>query len=1421
MKNKLTLFLLLILCLGFIKTNAQGLNTADEGKKTKIGFIKVSDSSETEKAALNFFNRTYSETDVIDLTSSTSFDGYDVIWLHLDRTMDKGIDNLPESVKNNIEALKNFYDDGGKIYLSGLATQLVTSLNLCSEPTTYNSTTNDQQGNDVWYVNANYGAQHHKDVTDKIYAGLTDGIDPYKFPLINEILRDDHNCLWSGVNAGDFENQYNCKIIGSWGQDNNGESAGIVLFNPNANNGAVIVNGLAAYQWGKSDNKYESNIEQLTKNILNYLADNFLPPMSYEDILASTGKIAFIKSNNPTDEEQEVIKFFTQSYGAENVMSVSEVTSESFDGYNCVWIHLDRSDADGITYEKRLPDEFAETKFIQILKRFNKNGGSIYLSGQATQILVRTGRITMDFAPNAFGISNSIETIEGAWAVSPYNNHPIFNGLSGYNLIGTDNNTFKTRDHNAMWSLVELESGKDDFEFQNNARILGSWGQHNNYESAGIVEFLPYYRTGGTIIANGLAAYQWLTYNDETNIYKDNVKRLTVNTLYYLAAEGEKSPNLSNAPYNEIIEFDPSNLASTYKIALFIGYEDKEAANQGFADNPEGKAVFEYFQQTFGNDNILYIKDIESGRLNVENYDCVWIHYDRPLEQTDDTQYTGDHADELTAVLPDIYKESSSLFESLRTFHQNGGNIYLSKQACVFLPWIDDKFEIPTRRTYSASKTNNTDAWYANINHNNTQAYKEHPIFGNLTHVRNLGMWMLDIMSGDNIREDHTSVWTLDKIGNAKALATWGHNNGDAMNYAGMVEFRTVPDNIEEIREALSGTTNGETVINRKGTIICAGFGGMQWAPVGGNESIETLKQLTENILYYLSPVAGNGTMDMFQLVKFGDSKHSDYDTYYTFKAVTPDVYKVTVSNGEILNVVKENPDDEDFYANQANEWTNQALIVATYISNETQSELNFNGEVCDGANTLKNISGKFYGIAKVNTLEESSFTLSASDSELNKITTQFQLTIPSPAKSEVSYPLDNSTVIDEDKILINFYENEYGFSSEKPVLLDVKDRKIVKHDFSVNLGYFAPNVTEELWALAKNKGLFSLQILEDEKTEAHQITELGQRNASFINAHVGNIYSESDGSNQATRNLNLQQNDNEILIYDRWGNDPLTATVEFSLNSPSEVKFPEKPESSGYLWSYFTEATGETIDGEQAYKRTIILRNITVSQNENWIGDNSGSLSDGSTSDEMTGLIAVLPCTFNENGIVTFDENSNDGWKLYTLEDLKEGYVTIALSEKNYKASEIWGAPTVKPTDGYKFAVQNIYLFPDVNEGITFEPVVSEEQQEESYMLHKSAIQYLAEEDNYPSYHALETPLALVAVPINQGALSSVVDVLNGTTANLAKTEQNCITILEEGVSLYASDGRKIAYGIGQYDVKKGVYFAHKDNAVQKLIVK
>ncbi len=226
-------------------------------------------------------------------------DIYPVIWIEIDRVgLPMGWENLPSEITDNavIEALRQYSANGGSLYLANMATQLTVPLGFVPAnmaPTVYGNG-DGGSGDDVWVINPYLGWDFRNGSDQGFYDRTAHAIfkgitleDPNNYgyenlPLIGPGQREDHNCLWDCNIYGkgnypdvikNFEMTTNSLVLATWGHVRDHCVAGLVEFNANAEHGRCIANGLAAYEWNQNSgpNPYQHNIEQLTKNILDYL----------------------------------------------------------------------------------------------------------------------------------------------------------------------------------------------------------------------------------------------------------------------------------------------------------------------------------------------------------------------------------------------------------------------------------------------------------------------------------------------------------------------------------------------------------------------------------------------------------------------------------------------------------------------------------------------------------------------------------------------------------------------------------------------------------------------------------------------------------------------------------------------------------------------------------------------------------------------------------------------------------------------------------------------------------------------------------------------------------------------------------------------------------------------------------------------
>lgn len=274
-----------------------------DNKNTKAAFLLTASSidnlpNDEEKAAANWFNETYvaKEKGVFitpEQLQTANSDMYSVIWIHLDRIgLPVGWQNLPDAVSaaESVAGLKAYAMDGGNLFLSKQATQLLVAIERLEEkyaPNIYSSGA-PVVGEDHFTMNANIGQGTYDRRKNKFFKKLKEG-DPngwgFKtYPLVSPGLRGDNNCMWDCNAFGfpgnpdvimDFQVTLSATVLATWGHVTDFCCAGVVEFNPTEDYvGNMMANGLAAFQFNGAEGKntHQSNVETFAKNVL----DNYM-----------------------------------------------------------------------------------------------------------------------------------------------------------------------------------------------------------------------------------------------------------------------------------------------------------------------------------------------------------------------------------------------------------------------------------------------------------------------------------------------------------------------------------------------------------------------------------------------------------------------------------------------------------------------------------------------------------------------------------------------------------------------------------------------------------------------------------------------------------------------------------------------------------------------------------------------------------------------------------------------------------------------------------------------------------------------------------------------------------------------------------------------------------------------------------------
>ena len=286
---------------GRVSPNKALIFTIEYEEKARPTMLLLADEvedleSDEEQGAAAWFKENYvdkGEGNFIkleDIAAGINMGEVSMIWIHVDRIdIAQGAESLPEGLSSAAvkTAMRNFIQNGGNLYLSKHATQLVTTygrVKAAYGPNIFNSA-DGSVGGDVWSINANMVGGKYDKRAHAFFVGLAKNSDANTtYPLVGPVFRYDHNCLWdlNGLtytktgadNFEKFQKQTNSEIFATWGQVVDDAVAGLILFKADEDDflGNVVCNGLAAYNMGNEANTdFIENNRKLTQNIIEYL----------------------------------------------------------------------------------------------------------------------------------------------------------------------------------------------------------------------------------------------------------------------------------------------------------------------------------------------------------------------------------------------------------------------------------------------------------------------------------------------------------------------------------------------------------------------------------------------------------------------------------------------------------------------------------------------------------------------------------------------------------------------------------------------------------------------------------------------------------------------------------------------------------------------------------------------------------------------------------------------------------------------------------------------------------------------------------------------------------------------------------------------------------------------------------------------
>ena len=237
-----------------------------------------------------------------------------------------------------------------------------------------------------------------------------------------------------------------------------------------------------------------------------------------------------------------------------------------------LWVNSDHVGLDSA----QLMADLGGAAFVSALKTFVNNGNNVFLSKQATRLVGDLGRSAYpSYANGGYADDRGDWRVGNRFAGVDYSTHSAF-ARTGANPVIMQRG--RHTDNNHLFPKVgDNADALNAFQTNNNCLVLGSWGNGENpvFECAGMVEFYPQAECNGTIIAMGLAAYQWGTANLAEG---SKMATLTQDILYYLNIQAAPGFAWETEPQAGYVG-DQQQLAVEYKKSAlrYVSSDEKVA----------------------------------------------------------------------------------------------------------------------------------------------------------------------------------------------------------------------------------------------------------------------------------------------------------------------------------------------------------------------------------------------------------------------------------------------------------------------------------------------------------------------------------------------------------------------------------------------------------------------------------------------------------------------------------------------------------------------------------------------------------------------------------------------------------------------------------------------------------------------------
>ena len=572
-----------------------------------------------------------------------------------------------------------------------------------------------------------------------------------------------------------------------------------------------------------------------------------------------------------------------------------------------LWIYVDRFGLSIGDY-----DALFNHKVHDALKAFVKAGGNLFTAGQAARVVAGIGRtaywpdyrsdavqtniaatdvwfVTTDFCTGrdlrghaAFATCvGKVEKDEVTNAIFPLiSNAATYNRTDNNNTWGDWSLYWRNYSGNEVSDSNPVPDGCDpnrakSLEESQNCQILGGWGHTRGLDCAGFIEFFPNGDYKGTVMAMGLAAYQWSTQNTCANM-----QHLTKGVLDYLNTEVQKPVWNENVATTGVVN-SQFKVEATSSVPVSYQALTPEVANIGVGD---GNVYCNYFGEAKfvalagdgmaapkvavasdtltitvngGNQAVDYAYVLPYSMHVMANWDnedgqrpdfnaAEWFYntyvkngmgcFIRPAdlatinEQVHTLWVNSDHVGlDSAQLMADL--GGDAFVNALMTFVNKGNNVFLSKQATRLVGDLGrSAYPSYANGGYAAGR----EGWkvgnnFAGVDHSTHSAFArtgKNPVIllpGNHTDNNNLFP-----KEGDNA--DALNAFQTNN--NCLVLGSWGNGENPVFECAGMVEFYPQAE--------------------CNGTIIAMGLAAYQWGTANLAEGSK-MATLTQDILYYLN----------------------------------------------------------------------------------------------------------------------------------------------------------------------------------------------------------------------------------------------------------------------------------------------------------------------------------------------------------------------------------------------------------------------------------------------------------------------------------------------------------------------------------------------------------------------------------------